>query len=83
MDNFMNKYFGPLGPEYCLYFYIMSISFGILFLLTLFTTLSYGITNYKKENSLFCINSFFMLTNSFMAYLVNRLLNTMCIKSVM
>lgn len=83
MGNFMNDYFGPLGPEYCLYFYILSIIFGIFFVMTLFSTLSYGIFNFKKLNSLYFINSVFMLVNSFLAYLVNRLLHTMCIKSVM
>ena len=83
MGNFMNDYFGPLGPEYCLYFYIASIIFGIFFVMTLFSTLSYGIFNFKKLNSLYFINSVFMLVNTFLAYLVNRLLHTMCIRSVM
>lgn len=83
MGNFMNDYFGPLGPEYCLYFYILSIIFGIFFLTTFFSTISYGIFNFKKLNSLYFINSVFMLVNTFLAYLVNRLLHTMCIKSIM
>ena len=29
MSNFMNTYFGPLGEEYCVYFYALSIFFGI------------------------------------------------------
>ena len=83
MADFMDTYFGPLGQEYCVYFYLMSIMFAILFLISLCSTLSYGILNFKKVNSLYIINSFFVLVNSFMAYLVNRLLHTMCIRSVM
>jgi len=82
MNKFMKDYFGPLGSEYCVYFYIMSIIFSITFLATFFSSISYAMFNYKKTDSLFYINSFFLLSNSFLAYLINRLLNTMCLKSI-
>jgi hypothetical protein len=82
MDNFMNSYFGPLGREYCTYFYILSIIFGVTFVLSAISILSFMVMNTKKVNMMFVVNSFFVLLNTFLAYLVNRLLNTMCVKSL-
>lgn len=78
----MNKFFGPLPREYCVYFYILSIIFGILFVVSLFSIVSFMIMNIKKVNSMFIINSLLVLSNTFLAYLANRLLNTMCVKSI-
>ena len=33
--NFMDAYFGPLGKEYCVYFYALAIIFGITFFFSL------------------------------------------------
>ena len=82
MDNFMNTYFGPLGEEYCVYFYALSIFFGIAFVLTLISTVTYMIMHINKINMSFLMHTFFVLLNSFLAYLVNRLLHTMCMKSI-
>ena len=79
MASFMNTYFGPLGEEYCVYFYALSIFFGIMFVLSLLSVLSYMFMNFKKLNMMFVANTFFLLLNSFLAYLSNRLLHTMCI----
>jgi hypothetical protein len=78
----MNSYFGPLGREYCTYFYILSIIFGVTFVLSAISILSFMVMNTKKVNMMFVVNSFFVLLNTFLAYLVNRLLNTMCVKSL-
>ena len=82
MDSFMNTYFGPLGEEYCVYFYALSIFFGIAFVLSVLSVVTYMFTNYNKINMNFLIHTFFLLINSFLAYLVNRLLHTMCMKSI-
>lgn len=82
MASFMNTYFGPLGEEYCIYFYALSIFFGITFALSLFSVLYYMIFNFKKLNMMFVANTFFLLFNSFLAYLSNRLLNSMCMKAL-
>ena len=82
MDNFMNTYFGPLGEEYCVYFYALSIFFGITFVLSVISIVSYMIMHVNKINMTFLIHTFFLLLNSFLAYLVNRLLHTMCMKSI-
>ena len=82
MDRFMNTYFGPLGEEYCIYFYALSIFFGIAFVLSVISVVTYMFTNVNKINMNFLIHTFFLLLNSFLAYLVNRLLHTMCMKSI-
>ena len=82
MENFMNEYFGPLGKEYCVYFYALSIIFGVTFVLSLISIGSFLVMHHKKVDALFIANSFFILFNSFLAYLANRLLNTMCVKSL-
>ena len=82
MDSFMNTYFGPLGEEYCIYFYALSIFFGIAFVLSVISVVTYMFTNVNKINMNFLMHTFFLLLNSFLAYLVNRLLHTMCMKSI-
>ena len=82
MDSFMNTYFGPLGEEYCVYFYALSIFFGLAFVLSVISVVTYMLTNYNKINMTYLIHTFFLLLNSFLGYLVNRLLNTMCMKSL-
>ena len=82
MDNFMNSYFGPLGKEYCTYFYVLSIIFGVTFVLSLISIATFIAMHGKKVDTVFIVNSFFILFNSFLAYLANRLLNTMCVKSL-
>lgn len=82
MNDFMNTYFGPLGQEYCIYFYALSIFFGIAFVLSVISVVTYMITHINKIDMKMLIHTFFLLINSFLAYLVNRLLHTMCVKSV-
>lgn len=82
MNNFMNSYFGPLGKEYCTYFYVLSIIFGIGFVISLLSIGSFIVMNHKKVDAMFVANSIMVLFNAFLAYLVNRLLNTMCVKSL-
>lgn len=81
-DNFMNSYFGPLGKEYCVYFYALSIIFGITFILSAFSIASFVVMHYKKVDTMFVANSFLVLFNTFLAYLANRLLHTMCVKTI-
>jgi hypothetical protein len=82
MNSFMNDYFGPLGKEYCYYFYILSIIFGVTFIFSALSIASFIIMNHKKVDSMFVINSFFILLNTFLAYLVNRIMNAMCVKTL-
>jgi hypothetical protein len=78
----MDKYFGPLPREYCVYFYALSIIFGVMFVMSVISISYFMITHVKKINTMFIVNSIFILFNSFLAYLANRLLHTMCVKSI-
>lgn len=82
MAAFMDKYFGPLPREYCVYFYFLSIIFGFIFVFSVISIASFMIMNFKKVNTMFVVNSLLVLFNTFLAYLANRLLHTMCVKSI-
>jgi len=82
MASFMDQYFGPLPREYCIYFYALSIFFGFTFVMTALSIAIFMLTNFKKVNVMFIVNSIFILLNSFLVYLANRLLHTMCVKSI-
>ena len=84
MNSFatFNQYFGPLPKQYCVYFYALSIMFAISFVMSFLSILYFMIMHSKKVNMMFIVNAIFILLNTFLAYFVNRLLNTMCIRSV-
>jgi hypothetical protein len=82
MASLMDQYFGPLPREYCVYFYALSIVFGVMFLMSVVSIAYFMITHIKKVNTMFIVNSIFILLNSFLAYLANRLLHTMCVKAI-
>lgn len=81
-NSFMDRYFGPLPREYCVYFYALSIVFGISFGLSIVSITYFMVTHIKKVNTMFVVNSIFVLLNTFLAYIANRLLHTMCVKSI-
>ncbi len=80
--SLMERYFGPLPREYCVYFYALSIIFGVMFATSAISIAYFMITHIKKVNTMFVVNSVFILLNSFLAYLANRLLHTMCVRSI-
>ena len=82
MSVFLDKYFGPLPREYCVYFYLLSIIFGTLFVFSAISIAFFMIMHFKKVNITFIINSVMVLINIFLAYIANRLLHTMCVKVI-
>jgi hypothetical protein len=82
MSNFLNSYFGPLPQEYCIYFYVLSIFFGFIFVFSAIGLTYSLIVYHKKVNAMMVVNSLLLLFNTFLGYLVNRLLHTMCVKSI-
>ena len=82
MASFMNTYFGPLPREYCVYFYALSIVFGFFFAFSILSILYFIIMHRNKLNVAFGANALMILTNTFLAYIANRLLHTMCVKSI-
>ncbi len=82
MDKFMDTYFGPLSKDYCVYFYVLSIISGVTFALSAVSVVSYMVMHFSKINSMFIINSALILFNTFLAYIANRLLHTICVKAL-
>jgi hypothetical protein len=78
----MKNYFGPLGKEWCIYFYVLSMFFLFAFGLSIIGIIGSVVFNKKKIDSMFVANSVAILFNTLLAYFVNRLLNTMCVNSV-
>ena len=78
----MDKYFGPLPREYCVYFYILSVICGFIFVTSTISIAYFMLMHFKKVNTMFVINSLMVLFNTFLAYVANRLLHTMCVKSI-
>jgi hypothetical protein len=83
-----HDWFGPLNKNSCGYFYAISVMFMILFLISciiLIVTTIALIMNYNnksefKQNMVVIgVTSIYAITY-FVAYFVNRLLNTICVK---
>jgi len=82
MHSFIDTYFGPLPREYCVYFYALSIIFGVIFVSSAISILYFIIMHFKKVDVIFVLNALLLLFNTFLAYIANRLLHTMCVKSI-
>lgn len=82
MATLMDTYFGPIGQEWCVYFYALSVIFGVMFAFSAVSIASFALMNIKKVNLMFIVNSALVLFNIFLAYLANRLLNTMCVRTL-
>ena len=82
MSNLMTNYFGPLDKSACVYFLIISVIFFITLILVLGSELIYILQHYNKLTFRMFTNGFLVLFNIFIAYFVNRLLYTMCSKSL-
>lgn len=81
MRNILDFLFGPLTKEYCLYFYYLSIFSYILFVVYvigfLYTTLMSN-----KMSSQYITSHLLVMLHLFLGYFYNRLLHTMCVKSI-
>lgn len=78
--NGFKDIFGPLGQNYCFYFYYLSI-FGFVFMV--FTILSYlwvGIS--KRLGGEHYLHMISLSLIYFIWYFQNRLLYSMCVKSI-
>lgn len=80
MSNFMLRFFGPLSKDYCNYFLFLAMFFFFFLVLFVIFNIYYLIKNFKSIKSADLMSSFLMILNLLIAYFVNRLLYTMCIK---
>lgn len=82
MADFISTYFGPLDKSSCIYFLIISVlSFMVLIILAVFVIFT-TIKNLNNFDFKMTVNLVLILFNIFLAYFVNRLLYTMCTKSL-
>jgi hypothetical protein len=78
-NSFMNKVFGPLGKDYCLWFYFLSIIGFVLMIFILVSGVIVGIWKKSKpEYYLFLVSGSVLYL---IIYFQNRLLHTMCVAS--
>lgn len=82
MSNFTNTYFGPLSKTYCSYFLLLSIFFFVIMVLTFFIEIYDLIKNRKNLKLSYITKPILIIFNLFVLYFVNRLLYTMCSKSL-
>jgi hypothetical protein len=78
MSNTMDTLFGPLGSEFCIYFYYLSVIGFVLLTLLVASTLFVGIT--KNKGSEFYLQMFSVAIGYAIFYFQNRLLHSMCIR---
>jgi hypothetical protein len=78
----MTMYFGPLDKQSCIYFLFLSMIFFAVLIFTMIGEALYVIKHFKELNFRVFTSGILLLFNSFIAYFVNRLLFTMCSKSL-
>lgn len=82
MPNLMTTFFGPLDKSACLYFLFISFIFFVALLLILGSEVLYVLTKFDRINLRVISTGVIILFNIFIGYFVNRLLYTMCSKSL-
>jgi hypothetical protein len=82
MSNLIQSFFGPLDKGSCVYFLIICGIFFISLVIILFSELLFIIKHFDKLNFKVISSGIIILFNIFLAYFVNRLLYTMCTKSL-
>ena len=82
MSDFMTTYFGPLDKQSCVYFLLLSMIFFAVLIFTIFSEVVFIFKNFEKINFRTVSTGVLLIFNSFIAYFVNRLLYTMCSKSL-
>lgn len=82
MAKFMSNLLGPLDKRACLYFYLMSALFLFLFLILIISFIVIVFRKRKQLNAETIFSSLVLLFNAFLAYFINRLLYSMCSKSL-
>ncbi len=82
MSGFATNFFGPLDKSSCIYFLIISVIFFVALVILLGNEIIYIVQNIGKLNFRLISNGLIIIFNVFVAYFVNRLLYSMCAKSL-
>jgi len=77
MADTMEYLFGPLGEEYCIWFYALSILGFVYLVLFVVPAIFIGIAS-KKTSFMYWFNVLAVALGYFIFYFQNRLLHTMC-----
>jgi phosphoglycerol transferase MdoB-like AlkP superfamily enzyme len=77
-NDFMLSVYGPLGIEYCDYFYYLSV-INIIFLVYIILAGLYTLLFDKKKDGIFTI--LLIALPTFVGYFTNRLMYSMCVGS--
>ena len=78
MTEIMNYLFSPIGKEWCMYFYFLSIFAFVLFVIAILSLLGLLMKGRKVDG----FTSFFMVFQPFLLYFVNRIFYSMCVNSM-
>lgn len=78
MNEVMDYLFGPIGKEYCMYFYFLSVFAYILFIMALVSVMMMAMKG-KVKNML---NAFIVVFQPFLLYFVNRIFYSICVNSL-
>ena len=78
----MDRYFGPLSKDSCVYFLFIAMIFFALMVFALVADIFWIFKNYTMLNIRVFTGGLLLLFNLFVAYFFYRLLYTMCTKSL-
>jgi len=82
MTDFSSLFFGPLTKDACVYFYFLTLLFFFILIITIFSGILIVIKKRKEINFKLALQGVALFCNVFLLYFVNRLLHTMCVKSL-
>lgn len=82
MSDFMSTYFGPLDKSSCVYFLFLSVLFFCILVFALIAEIYYTVTNFRQLNFRIVSHGLLLLLNFWLTYFVNRLMYTICSKSL-
>lgn len=82
MSYLMYTFFSPLDKQSCVYFLILSMIFFAMLVFAIITEMVFIFKNFSSLNFRTVTSGLLLLFNAFIAYFVNRLLYTMCSKSL-
>ncbi len=82
MTDFMSTFFGPLDKQACVFYLFLTILFFAMLVFAIITELLFVIKNFKTLDLRIVSSGILLLFNAFIAYFVNRLLYTICTKSL-
>jgi len=75
-----DELFGPLSGQYCAYYYYLAV---ICYIIAIISALGALIAGVQAKSLTRTLELLWMTVPAFLAYFVNRLLYSMCVKSLL